>query len=152
MPVALLSSLAPIEGRLPSLQTLEIHIFPMPSDSEERIEVLNVFKPAPLLHRLSISDSRTVSVVVPWEQLTVYLTGAEDFWFTLECLGQMRNLVVCHIDRHDFADDGVVVPVHLPHLRSLSVTAETWSTDGHSGHLLQSLTAPPLESCGNRVS
>ncbi|KAJ7502639.1 hypothetical protein B0H11DRAFT_2363534 [Mycena galericulata] len=93
MPVALHSSLAPIEGRFPSLQTLEIHIFPMPSDFEERIEVLKAF------------------------------------YFRLEDCVDRRAL-------------GTVFDL-LSH--SLSVTEEIWHTDGHSGYLFQSLTAPLLE-------
>ncbi|KAJ7735762.1 hypothetical protein B0H16DRAFT_1731191 [Mycena metata] len=139
----LIQSLAPIKGRLPNLQTLEVTRGDADEESPD-ITTLDLFSLVPALYEGTFRYDPAFVLLLPWNQLTTLKTGYCEIGPILDTLRQLANLMYLTLDR--FADDAPMEefsPAYLPRLRELELTIES-GEEGHHGALLDCLVLPSL--------
>jgi hypothetical protein len=125
-----LSWLLPVNGRLSSLEKLEV--------INGRVAVIpDVFSDAPNLRHVLLSDPAPHDVIsIPWGQITHY-RGSYRGRSLLNILHATPNLVQCSVSFADTLDPDGLSPVTLPHLRRFCMDDPTY---------LVHFTAPSLEN------
>ncbi|KAJ7185875.1 hypothetical protein C8R46DRAFT_1185472 [Mycena filopes] len=142
----LIQSLAPIQGRLPILNTLEVTRDD--ADEESPNIAVDLFSVAPALSEGTFRYDPAFVLLLPWNQLTTLKTGYSELTSILDTLRQLSSLVYLTLDRFGEDDDEMMeelVPAHLPRLRELELTVES-GEEGHHGDLLDLLILPALDS------
>ncbi|KAJ6546084.1 hypothetical protein DFH09DRAFT_653677 [Mycena vulgaris] len=139
IPISMLFELAKIKGRFPSLHTLTICPALSNCDPAEP-PVFDAFNDAPSLRKLTVYQPRALSVGVPGAQLTSF-TGSPH-----HLSSEMHNLVFCHINYEEGGGPDIpLAPIHLPHLRHLSITHDGVTPNPYLAELIPRLTLPQLE-------
>ncbi|KAJ7502618.1 hypothetical protein B0H11DRAFT_2223528 [Mycena galericulata] len=141
----LVRALSPIRGHLPRLRHLEVHredAWLNPISSR-----IDTFSSAPRLQHAVFAYDPSISFILPWTQLSEYKTSYCEVGLVLNTLRELVNLVTLTLIRLDLeGEDTPEQPraVHLPRLRTLSLTAEHDSAEDHPGDLLEHLFLPVL--------